>query len=240
MIPIRTLYDYKSSKREEFNGSRHYLTSKGLRVPSVTTILSRSKDMHHLLEWRKRIGDEAADQISKESAGLGTMMHTHLECYIKQETRPGGTNVGRVMARNMADVIIKEGLSKVDEVWGIEVPLLYSNLWAGTTDLAGVYNGVPAIMDFKTTIRPKTRDRVEDYFLQLTAYILAHNLAFGTNIQHGVIFMVSRDLQYQQFELTPDTLEKYEAEWLERLGKYYETHGLPEALESEIDESVSS
>jgi len=230
MIPIEPRYQYRKTERAEVNGSRHYVAPGGYRVPSVTTILSQSKDMAHLLEWRKRIGDAAADQITRESTSLGTMMHTHLENYIKREERPSGTNLGRVMARNMADVIIKNGLSKVDEVWGIEVPLLYSNLWAGTTDLAGVWDGVPAIMDFKTTIRPKTLERVEDYFLQLTAYILAHNLCYGTNIKHGVIFMVSRDLQYQQFVLEPKDTERYETQWLERLGKYYDKHGLPPEL----------
>lgn len=229
MIPVKQVYDYTSAKREEHQGSRHYVGATGTRIPSVTTILGKSKDMTHLLEWRKRIGDAAADQITRESTSLGTMMHTHLECYIRQEARPGGTNLGRVMARDMADVIIKEGLCHVDEVNGIEVPLLYDQLWAGTTDLVGVYKGRPAIMDFKTTIRPKTRDRVEDYMLQLTAYILAHNLTFGTDIKHGVIFMCSRDLQYQQFDLLPEELEHWKSEWVKRLTKYYDSYGLPGA-----------
>lgn len=227
MIPLKQVYNYHVAKREEHNGSRHYVSTTGHRIPSVTTILSKSKDMTHLLEWRKRIGDAAADQITKESTSLGTMMHTHLEHYIRQQERPGGTNLGRVMARDMADVIIREGLSHVEEVHGIEVPLIYDQLWAGTTDLVGIYKGKPAIMDFKTTIRPKSKDRVDDYMLQLTAYILAHNLTFGTDIQHGVIFMCSRDLQYQQFDLLPNDLEHWKTEWVNRLAKYYELHSMP-------------
>jgi genome maintenance exonuclease 1 len=237
MIPVASLFDYGLSKRSEDNGTRHYLTPDGHKVPSVTTILSKSKDMTHLLEWRKRIGDAAADQITKESTGLGSMMHSHLECWIKQEERPGGTNVGRVMAKQMADVIIDQGLSNVSEVWGIEVPLRYEQLWAGTTDLVGVYKGQEAIMDFKTTNKPKKLDHVQDYFLQLTAYIMAHNQTFGTNIQQGVIFMVSRDLSYQEFVLEPHQLEEYEKLWLDRLMMYYDKHPMPSLISNE---SISS
>jgi genome maintenance exonuclease 1 len=227
MIPIKSCYDYGQSQRSEDNGVRHYIGPQGHKIPSVTTILSKSKDLTPLLEWRKRIGEDAADQITRESSGLGSMMHNHLECYIKQHERPGGSNLGRVLARQMADVIIKNGLCDVNEVWGIEVPLRYDRLWAGTTDLVGVYEGQEAIMDFKTTIKPKKIDRVQDYFLQLTAYIMAHNQTFGTNIQKGIIFMVSRDLEYQKFVLEPSQLEQYEKLWLERLMTYYDKHPMP-------------
>lgn len=224
MITLNPLYDYGVGKRAEVNGVRHYLTESGHKVPSVTTILSRTKDMGPLMEWRKRVGDAAADTITRESADLGTMMHTHLENWIKGEPRPGGTNTGRVMARQMADVIIQQGLAHVDEVWGIEVPLVYDTLWAGTTDLVGVYKGEPAIMDFKTTIRPKTRDRVDDYRLQTCAYIAAHNLTFGTNISKAVIFMCSRDLQYQEFVWEANDYDQSLADWVERVQQYYHQH----------------
>jgi hypothetical protein len=237
MITVKNLFAYGNSQRSEHNGSRHYLTTTGARVPSVTTILGKSKDMTHLLEWRKRIGDAAADLISKESAGLGTMMHTHLECWVKGEPRPSGTNVGRVMARDMADVIIKNGLCDVSEVYGIEVPLCYDRIWAGTTDLVGIYKGEPCVIDFKTTIKPKKVGYIEDYFLQLTAYIWAHNQTFGTDIKRGVIFMASRDLQYQSFELEPSKLEYYQEAWLKRVMLYYDSH--PLSFET-TDEPLSS
>ena len=190
-MKINNIYDYGIGRRSEEGGQRHYLTEQGTKVPSVTTILSKSKDMKHLLEWRKRIGDEAADTIMRESAALGTMMHTHLEKHVRGEERPGGTNIGRIMAKQMADVIIENALCHVDEVWGIEVPLLYDNLWAGTTDLVGVYKGKSAIMDFKTTIKPKTLDRVDDYRLQLTAYRMSHDLTFNTKIETCLVVICS-------------------------------------------------
>jgi genome maintenance exonuclease 1 len=217
-------FTYGSINRVEDNSGRKYLDTLGNRISSVTTILGKSRDQSHLQEWRDRIGPAAADQITQESAALGTMMHTHLEQHIRGGDRPGGTNVGRVLARRMADAIIQQGLSGVDEVWGIEVPLIYSTLWAGTTDLVGVYRDQPSVMDFKTTIRPKKLDRVQDYFLQLTAYIMAHNLTHGTDIRQGVIFMCSRDLTYQEFVLNSEDFERYQMEWCRRVEKFYNEH----------------
>lgn len=215
-------FDYSQVKRLEETTGRKYVTPDGSKIPSVTTILSKTKDITHLLAWRKRIGDQAADQITKESTSLGTTMHLHLENYIKGLDRPGGTNTGRVMARNMADQIIKHGLCNLDEVWGIEVPLVYDTLWAGTTDLVGVYKGEPAIMDFKTTIRPKTLPRVDDYRLQLTAYAESHNYTFDTHIKKLVVFMCSRDMEYQEFVWDVDDYKKNLEDWTARLAQYYE------------------
>lgn len=217
-------FDYNQVQRVEESTGRKYVTPDGAKIPSVTTILSKTKDMKHLLAWRKRVGDLVADQITKESTSLGTTMHTHLENYIKGVERPGGTNMGRIMARNMADKIIEQGLCHLDEVWGIEVPLVYDSLWAGTTDLVGVYKGQPAIMDFKTTIRPKTQDRVDDYRLQLTAYRMSHDLTFNTQIKKLVVFMCSRDLEYQEFVFDLDNFDADEMDWLMRVEKYYREH----------------
>jgi hypothetical protein len=221
MIKLNPLYTYKPGVRSEQNGIRHYVSEQGDMVPSVTTILSSTKDSASLDAWKKRVGEKNAQRIAQESTSLGTMMHTHLENYVRGEPRPGGSNMGRVMAKNMADVIIEKGLCKVDEVWGIEAHLMFDNLWAGTTDLVGVAQGQPCIMDFKTTNKPKPREWVEDYFLQLTSYSLCHNKTFGTNINRGLIFMVSRDLVYQEFELTPEMFEEYHLKWLLRVEEYY-------------------
>ena len=215
-------FDYSQVRRLEETTGRKYVNAQGDKIPSVTTILSKTKDVTHLLAWRKRIGDKAADQITLESTSLGTTMHTHLENYIKGMERPGGNNLGRVMARNMADKIIEHGLCNVDEVWGIEVPLVYDTLWAGTTDLVGVYKGEPAIMDFKTTIKPKTLERVDDYRLQLTAYAESHNYTFDTQIKKLVVFMCSRDLQYQEFVWDLNDYQKNLEDWTARLAEYYQ------------------
>ena len=149
-------------------------------------------------------------------------MHAHLEAYVLGEQRPGGTNYGRVMAQKMADTIIAEGLIDVDEVWGVEAHLHYENLWAGTTDLVGVFQGKPAIMDFKTTIKPQKREWVEDYRLQLAAYAMAHNLLHGTDIQTTVVFMVSRDCEFQRFVWSGHEFEESTVLWSKRVADYYD------------------
>lgn len=217
-------FNYGEIRRvEDSVNGRRYLDESNKKIASVTTILSKTKDTTGLDEWRARIGDKKADQEMLESSALGTMMHTHLENYILGEPRPGGTNQGRILAKNMADLIIYQGLIDVDDVLGVEAPLMYDTLWAGTADLIGYYRGKMSIMDFKTTKKPKKLEYVQDYFLQLSAYCLAHDRKFGTKIERGVIFMASRDLQYQQFVIQGDELEEYKVKWCERVSQYYAT-----------------
>ena len=201
---------------------RVYLTPDGLKTPSVTTILSATKDMTHLNEWKKRVGVENAQRITTEAAGVGTAMHKNLECFLAGVERQPGNNPVHVKANAMADQIIKNGLSKVNEVWAMEQSLYFPGLYSGTTDLIGVYDGEPAIMDHKQTNKPKKAEWIEDYYLQLVAYMLAHNEVYGTNIKRGVVFMCSRGDDgmklggetYQQFDLLPKDYNKYEDMWL--------------------------
>jgi hypothetical protein len=224
-MKLNPVYPYKRLDRQDGDGNgRVYVDEIGHKIPSVTTILSRTKDLTHLIAWKKRVGEQKAKQITEESAGLGTTMHSHLEAYILGEDRPGGTNYGRVMAKKMADTVIAEGLIDVDEVWGVETHLHFENLWAGTTDLVGVYQGKPAIMDFKTTIRPKKREWVEDYRLQLAAYSMAHNLLYGTDIQTTVVFMVSRECEFQKFVWSGPEYEESQLLWANRVADYYNRH----------------
>lgn len=200
---------------------RVYQTPDGETLPSVTTILSSTKDMTALNEWRKRVGEEKANQISKEAAGVGTAMHGNLERFIAGLQRQPGSNPVHVQANKMADVIIEHGLSKVSEVWAMEQSLYYPGLYSGTTDLVGVYNGNPSVMDYKQTNKPKKEEWIEDYKIQLTAYIMAHNQVYKTEIREGHVFMCSRDLQYQQFDLLPDEFEYWQNRWLDKVEEYY-------------------
>jgi genome maintenance exonuclease 1 len=200
---------------------RVYLTPDGERLPSVTTILSSTKDMTHLNEWKNRIGHEKAQQITTEAAGVGTAMHGNLERFLAGLQRQPGNNPVHVQANKMADVIIENGLSKMNEVWAMEQSLYFPGLFSGTTDLVGVYDGEPAICDHKQTNKPKKAEWVEDYYLQLVAYAEAHNEVYGTNIRRGVIFMCSRDFQYQQFDLTPANYNKYQDMWYSKVEEYY-------------------
>lgn len=221
-IKFNNLYTYKKLKRDDGDGNgRVYVDDAGNKIPSVTTILSKTKDTSHLIAWRKRIGEDKAKQITEESAGLGTTVHAHLEAYLLGQERPGGNNYGRLMAKRMADTVIQNGFLDVDEVWGVESHLNYETMWAGTTDCVGVFKGKPAIIDFKTTNKPKKIEWIEDYFLQLCAYSLAHDKTFGTNIDRAVIFMCARDCTYQQFEIGGYEMEEYKVKWCNKVSDYY-------------------
>ena len=221
--PFVERYEYHSLKQvnDPVRKKRVYVTPDGDKLPSVTTILSSTKDMTHLIEWRKRVGEDKARQITTEAAGVGTAMHANLERFLCGIERKPGNNQVHVKANDMASVIIENGLKDVDEVWAMEQSLYFPGLYSGTTDLCGVYKGKPAIMDHKQTNKPKKAEWVEDYYLQLVAYAMAHNEVYGTEIRSGVIFMCSRDLQYQQFEVTPDTWNKYQDMWLNKVEEYY-------------------
>tara|TARA_Y100000389_G_scaffold128599_1_gene126042 strand:+ start:2333 stop:3013 length:681 start_codon:yes stop_codon:yes gene_type:complete len=219
-------YDYKEIKRKQIDGKRLYACPDGNAVASVTTILDKTKDKTHLIAWRKRVGEAKAQEIVTEAASVGTRMHKYLEDYVDFGEWPTpGSNPYAQQAHKMAEQIRDNAMVDVDEIWGSEINLFHPKLYAGTTDLVGQYKGQPCIMDFKQTNKPKKPEWVEDYYLQLTAYALAHNEVFGTNIREGHIFMCSRDLQYQQFDVWPDEFDKYEQMWWDRVYQYYDKHG---------------
>lgn len=229
--PFVERYQYKKCKQinDPITKKRVYLTPDGERLPSVTTILSATKDMTVLNAWRRRVGEQKAAQITKEASGVGTSMHANLERYLLGEIRQPGNNPVHVKANAMADVIIENGLLHLDEVWAMEQSLYFPGLYSGTTDLVGVFKGEPVIADHKQTNKPKKAEWVEDYYIQLTAYALAHNEVYGTDIKRGIIFMCSRGddsmkiggESYQQFELTPDNFNKYQDLWFSKVDEYY-------------------
>jgi len=225
MTLILNKYDYKPISRKSVDGKRKYLTPDGGAVASVTTILDATKDKSGLIAWRKRVGEKKAQEIVTEAASVGTRMHKYLEDYVETGEWPtAGSNPYAQQAHGMAEVIHNEAMTHVDEVWGSEVALYVPNLYAGTTDLVGTYKGSPCIMDFKQTNKPKKLEWVEDYFLQLTAYAIAHNEIYGTDIREGHVFMCSRAGEYQQFDIWPDEFDEWEKAWWDRVYKYYESN----------------
>jgi genome maintenance exonuclease 1 len=230
MSLITEKYKYEKLQRVEVNGTRRYAAPGYAPVASVTTILSGTKDMSHLIAWKKRVGEAKAQEIVTEASGVGTRMHKYLEDYIEFGEWPtAGSNPYSKKAYRMAEVIRDEAMVHVDEIWGSEVPLYVPGIFAGTTDLVGQYKGQPCILDFKQTNKPKKAEWVEDYYLQLTAYALGHNAVHGTNIRQGHIFMCSRGDHptnlggetYQQFDLWPDEFDAWEKEWWNRCEQYY-------------------
>lgn len=225
MIYIPNKFPYRELKRESINGSRKYITPDGHALPSVTTILDATKPEEKkkaLLEWRKRVGEAKAKEITTEAAGRGTRMHKFLENHIKTgNLGEAGSNPYSKQSHQMAQTIIDKGLSKCQEFWGTEVSLYFPEVYAGTTDLVGVHDNIECIMDHKQTNKPKKREWIDDYFLQLAAYALAHNEVFGTKIRKGVIFMCSADNQYQEFVVEGAEFDKYTDLWYQKLTQYY-------------------
>jgi hypothetical protein len=220
MITFNPKFKYEKLTRID-GPSRLYATPDGSKVPSVTTILSSTADKTFLIEWKKRVGEAEAQRISTESAGLGTLVHKHIENFIEGIERPPGSTPIHQLARAMSDQVIEKGLPGVDEVWGMEASLYYPGLYAGTTDLCGVYKGKPSIMDHKTAKKMKKPEWMQDYFIQTTAYALAHNEVHGTDIQQGVLFMVDRENQYQTFIIEGAEFKHYSDLWLQRVEQYY-------------------
>jgi hypothetical protein len=118
-ITYNQKYPYGELARVTKDRKRHYETPDGRQVPSVTTVLSATKDMTHLHAWRKRIGVEKAQQITTESANIGTVMHRSLEKHVKGEDRTPGSNLIQQKAHAMANVIIDNGLNNVYGGMGI-------------------------------------------------------------------------------------------------------------------------
>ena len=220
-------FDYTKLSRTSLDGKRVYQCPDGNAVASVTTILDSTKDKTHLLEWRKRVGEETAKTITKEASGMGTRMHKYIENYINDGSwGTPGSNPYSQQAFKMAQVVHENALKDVNEIWGSEVGLYFPKIYAGTTDCVGQYKGNPCIIDFKQTNKPKKKEWVEDYFLQLVAYAEAHNEVYGTDIKEGHVFMCSRKLDYQQFDITPITYNHYKKEWWNRVEEYYIKHAV--------------
>lgn len=225
LMPItKTNFEYPTIERVAVNNKRHYSAGNQL-LPSVTTILSAtaSSDKEEKLNnWRQRVGHKAAAQITDEAANVGTIMHEVLEHWVKNEEYNPGNNMIHRIGKAMAKTVVDNISADLNEVWGSEVNLYYPGLYAGTTDLVGVWKGKETIMDFKQTNKPKKVEWIDDYFIQGVSYAMAHNELFGTNIKRVAIFMCSRDLQFQLFEIdTDEVFTKWEDQWLDKISQYY-------------------
>ncbi|AUS02608.1 restriction endonuclease type II-like protein [Vibrio phage 2.275.O._10N.286.54.E11] len=224
--PLNECFDYPVIERID-GKIRLYVTHSG-NLPSVTTILSKTEDPDTkagLKAWRDWVGDAKADEIVKEACDIGTLMHENLENRLIGAEEHKGTMPMRKLARRMADVIQKNAWPNINEVWSQEKPLFYEGLWAGTSDLIGVHDGTPAIMDYKNSRQPKKWEKIKNYRLQCAAYALAHNQMFGTDIKKGVIFVCVRkdpeNLVYQEFVVEGQDFEDAKVEWIERVEQYY-------------------
>ena len=216
------LYHYPPSSRSTTDGIRTYDVGNE-KLPSVTTILQATQPeekRRKLAEWRAIKGKDEADRIKKQSASRGSNMHLHLEKHILGQGHLDLTDEGKT-AKSMAQTVIDKGLGDLQEIWGSEVTLWYPGLYAGATDLVGVYDYEESIVDFKQSNKPKRKEWIEDYFLQLAAYAMAHNQIYDTGIRQGVILMCTPDNYFQKFQIKGKEFKNFTYKFLQRLDKYY-------------------
>ena len=216
------LYKYPPCTRSTTDGVRMY-DVYGIPLPSVTTILQATQSQEKresLRKWKERVGSEQAESIKQQAASRGTNMHRHLEKYILGEGHADLTEEGK-LAKTMADVIISKGLGDMSEVWGSEVTLHYPGLYAGQTDLVGTYDYEDSIVDFKQSNKMKRKEWVEDYFMQLAAYAMAHNTVYKTEITQGVILMCTPRGEFQKFQVKGKEFIKYQHQFIKKVDQYY-------------------
>jgi len=216
------LYTYPKSTRSTVDGFRTYDIGQE-KLPSVTTILGITKDQEaidSINRWKARVGEETATRIKEQAASRGTNMHLHLEKHIIGEGHSDLTEEGKI-AKAMADVIIEKGLCDLSEIWGSEVTLFYPGLYAGSTDVVGVFDYEDSIIDFKQSNKPKRREWIDDYFMQLGAYAMAHNQVYKTEITQGVILMCTPDNYFQKFQVKGKEFIEYQHKFLEKVNQYY-------------------
>jgi len=228
-VKLLNKYDYPSSTRASIEGLRHYnVDGSTERLPSVTTVIGQTQEQSKrdsLERWRDKVGREQAAKITAEAAARGTSMHMYLEKYCLGEGYLDLTDVGNV-AKHMAEKIVDNGIdNRLTEIYGNEATLYYPHLYAGSVDLVGQLDGSIAIIDFKQTNKPKQREWIGDYFLQMAAYGMAHDAVYGTSIEKGVIMMCSKDLYYQEFVIEGEEYRTAKHDFLRRLDQFYKENG---------------
>jgi hypothetical protein len=222
MIKRNEKFKYIEGKQltDHETGTRVYEVV-GTKLPSVTTILGATKDQEFLKKWKAKVGEAKAEEIKNLSSRRGTAMHKYLECYIESKGYEDLTDIG-VQAKPMAQKIIDIGLAPVDEWYGSEVTLYYPGLYAGSTDLVCRHNGMDTIIDFKQANRPKNKDWIDDYYLQIAAYCMAHDYVYDSQIQQGIIMVCTPDLYFQEFKFQDHELRQWKHKFLKRLDMYHE------------------
>jgi len=223
LVPIRRKYKYQKLDRIDFETGRKYVVEEGessIALPSVTTILDGTKDKSFLQAWEQKVGQEAAERIRNDAATVGTHMHNVVERLLLNRPLDPPRTWLQVKGYRMGYTLVEAFFQDVQEVWGSEVPLYYPQRYAGTTDFGGVYKGHPSILDFKQTNRMKKREWIEDYFLQLAAYAMAHNKVHGTAIDYGVILMVAQNGEVQEFTTCGREFQSYQDTWMRRVAEY--------------------
>ena len=219
---------YPKSTRSIEDGYRKYYLGEE-KLPSVTTILSATKSEEEkaaIKNWQERVGFKEANRIKTEASSRGTSMHSYIEDYLRGRINESFFESNE-QYKNMAKEIIEKGVNnKLDEIYGMEETIYYPEQYAGTADLIGIYQGKDVIIDFKQSNKPKKTEYIQDYFLQLGAYTLAHDVVHGTKMKAGIILLCTKDILFQEFKIEGAELEMYQNLFMGRVKKFYEMNNI--------------
>jgi len=199
-------------KRETIDGVRYYSIpdeKELIKLVSITSITSHfNKEI--FINWRKKVGNETADKITKAATTRGTDMHTLTEYYLKNDDLPEVPPISEFLFK-----IAKGKLNKINNIYALEGPLYSKQLGvAGTVDCIAEYDGELAIIDFKTSKKPKPREWIEHYFVQAMAYGCMLYEMKGISISKLVIIMACENGECVVYEETD------KAKYIKLLGEY--------------------
>lgn len=201
--------DTPTLDRKDVNGVRYYDTPSGKKLVSITSVISHY-NRQIFAEWRKRVGNEEANKVTKQSTSRGTDTHTLIEHYLKNEELPTVQPLSDMLFK-----IAKPDLNNIDNIHGLEKPLYSEYLGiAGTVDCIAEYNNELAIIDFKTSKKPKKREWIEGYFVQCAAYACMLYELTGLTVKKFVIIMTCENGECEVYE------EYDKAKYIRLLTKY--------------------
>tara|TARA_S200000501_G_scaffold45600_1_gene36884 strand:- start:4966 stop:5649 length:684 start_codon:yes stop_codon:yes gene_type:complete len=205
--------DLPKLSRETIDGVRYYSVPDNdelIRLVSITSVTSHF-NKQIFLNWRKRVGDEKADRVTKAATTRGTNMHTLTEHYLKNDQKlPDVPPISKFLFN-----VAKEKLGKIDNIHALEGSLYSRHLGiAGTVDCIAEYDGELSIIDFKTSAKPKPRDWIENYFVQAMAYGCMFYELTGISVKKLVIIMSCENgecVVYEEYDKTKfiKLLDKY-------------------------------
>ena len=193
---------------------RTYVTPDGSRYPSITTVLSILSE-EAIAKWRARVGDEEANKIGQRASGRGTLVHSIIERYLLNEDTTEFLPHIRQSLENVRP-ILDERLGKI---FGLEVPLYSSHLGlAGRVDCVAEFDGVPSIVDFKTSKRVKKKEHISNYFAQMAGYAVMWEERTGIPIVNTVVIMdvddneplIFKEHRDNHIQLLLDTKKEYD------------------------------
>lgn len=187
-------HDIPKLERVDSSAGRTYQTPTGQRYPSVTAVVGLHKQQS-IFEWRQRVGEAEANKVSARASKRGTAIHSLCEEYL----------LGRNPTPSLPDAevwsSIRPHLDKIDNIHCLETPLYSHHLQvAGTVDCIAEYDGKLAVIDFKTSTKPKPRDWIHDHFMQTSAYAVMFEELTGIPVPRLVIIMGVDDHEPLIFE----------------------------------------